>query len=162
MPMARRVTPKGAVAVLALACTAALAPVALATSTHQEYVAKVNPICKDAARDAKRIPSRVRPTGRPLVDFLRRTSAYANLLSKALKRIAAVEPAPGEATRVKAWLSSGRRTVRLIRRFVRLSSSGDFGAAKELIRKIVRSQRIGQKRAARLGLPACSRDSQPT
>jgi hypothetical protein len=141
---------------------AVAAPAALATSTHQEYVAQVNPICKDAARQAKRIPSRIQSTGRPLIDSLRRTEAYANLVSKTIRRIAAVEPAPGEHSQVKSWLDSDRRTVRLIRRFIRAARKGDFAKARGLIPKVVRSQEINRKRAAALGLPACSRGKQPS
>jgi NADPH-dependent ferric siderophore reductase len=158
--MQRRLTPGRTIAV-AVVSAAALAPVALATGTHQEYVAQVNPICKSAARQARKIPNQVKPTGRPLVDSLRRSSAYARLLSKTFRRIAAVDPAPGEAAQVKAWLAGSRRTVRLIRSFVRASSRGDFAKAAKLIGKTIRSQRIGQKRARRLGLTACAGSSRP-
>jgi hypothetical protein len=153
--MPARLTPKALLATgLILAVSV---PLALATATHDEYVAKVNPICKSAARQAKKIPSRVGNSGRPLIDALRRANAYAKLLNKTIHRIANVQPAPGEAAQVKAWLDSDRRTVRLIRRFLRAAKHGDFAKARALIPKIVRSQRTNRKRAANLGLPACSK-----
>lgn len=154
--MRSRVIPGLALAVAGVS-VAVLAPGALATSTHQEYVAQVNPICKNAARQAKKIPNRVKKSGNPFIDALRRTGLYAKLLGRTIRRIAAVEPAPGEEARVKSWLKSDRRTVRLIRRFLRSVKRGDLQRARALIPKIVRSQRKNRKKAAALGLPACSK-----
>ena len=133
------------------------ASAALATATHQEYVAQVNPICKDAARQAKRIQNRIPKTGNALTDYLRRTSAYANLLAKTIHRISNVQPAPGEAAQVKAWLKGDRHTVKLIRSFVAAAHRGDFPKGKTLIPKIVKSQRTNAKRAGALGLRACAK-----
>src|SRR3954452_475874 len=140
----RRVSPWWAMAAAVL-MVAALASTALATSTHAEYVSKVNPICKETSRQAKRIPSRIQSTGRPLIDALRRTEAYRKLLVKAIQRISAVEPAPGEAAQVKAWIKSDRHTVRLIRGFIRAASNGDFAKARALIPKFLKSQRVNRK-----------------
>ena len=154
--MRRCISLRWAVAIAALTA-AILASAALATSTHQEYVAQVNPICKQAARQAKKIQNRNPKTGNALTDYLRRTSAYANLLAKTIHRIANVQPAPGEAAQVNAWLKGDRHTVKLIRSFVAAAHRGDFPKAKSLIPKIVKSQGTNSKRASKLGLTACTK-----
>jgi uncharacterized membrane-anchored protein YjiN (DUF445 family) len=153
--MGRRAVPCLALAIAALS-TVALSPAALAVSTHQEYVAEVNPICKSAAREAKRIPSRIEKTGNPFIDALQKSALYGKLLSKTIRRIAKVEPAPGEEAAVKAWLDEGRRQARLIRGLLRAVKHGNAKRAKVLIKRIARSQERGRAQVAALGLTACA------
>jgi DNA-binding GntR family transcriptional regulator len=157
--MRSRVIPRLGVAAMVVALLPAGAE---ATSTHDEYVAQVNPICKSATRQAKKIPDRIRQTGNPFIGSLLRAKLYAKLLKRTIRRIARVEPAPGEADAVNAWLGANRRTVRLIHGLLRAVDRGDAPRARKLIRKIVRSQRQSRKRAAALGLPACAKGPRPS
>src|SRR4051812_9490000 len=96
-------TPRSAFLIAAI-FTALLAAPALATDTHAQYVAQVNPICKDAARQAKKIPGRITKTGNPFVDALQESRLFGKLLHRTIGRIAAVDPAPGEDAEVNSWL----------------------------------------------------------
>jgi hypothetical protein len=131
--------------------------VAQATDTHDEYIAQVNPICKSAARQAKKIPSQIRETGNPFIDGLKRSVLFGKLLGKTISRIAQIQPAPGEEQAVTAWLDEGRREVRLIRQVVAaVKHRKPARRVKVLIKKVGVSQRKGQARAAALGLTVCA------
>jgi hypothetical protein len=135
---------------------------AQATSSHEEYVAQVNPICKGAAQRAAEKLDRLKSTGDPFFDSLLRARLYGKLLSKAIRHVATVQPPPGEEEAVKAWLDEGRRTVRLIKKLFGSVRKGDARRFRVLSKRIVRAQRVAGARAEALGLPACARGEAPT
>jgi hypothetical protein len=138
-------------------CAVAAAATAQATSTHDEYVAQVNPICKSAAKVAKRKLDHVKSTGNPFFDYLLRARLYGKLLGKAIHHIATVPPVPGEEAQVKSWLDEGRRTVRLINRLLGLFGHHPSAhRVKSLLKQIGVSQRAASRQASALGLRACS------
>jgi hypothetical protein len=151
--------PKGAVAA-ALLAPLLTAPVAIAV-THDEYVAQVNPICKDAAEKAKRIPDRIKSTGDPTADSFLATEAYGKLLGRTARRIAAIEPPAEEAAQVKIWIDGLQRQTRLIKRFIRSIARDQRKKAKVLIKRIGKAERINRSNAAHLGLIACTTGGQP-
>jgi hypothetical protein len=154
--MRRGTALKGSTAVVVVAL-AVSATDALATSTHDEYVAQVNPICKSASAVAKRKLSRVKSTGNPFIDSLLRARLYGKLLAKTIHHIATVAPAPGEEAAVKSWLDQGRRTVRLINRLLHsFGSNPKPHRVRSLIKQIGISQRNAGAQARTLGLPACA------
>jgi hypothetical protein len=140
---------------------AVLAPAAQGTTTHAEYVAQVNPICKSAARQAKKIPSQIKPTGDRFADFLLRAQRFGKLLGKTTKRIAAVAPAPGEEAAVRSWIKGLRQQKRLIDRYLRAVGHGNAKEALAFGERTARAERRNRRRAANLGLPACSGGDQP-
>jgi hypothetical protein len=144
----------------ALVAALVSAPAALAF-THDEYVAQVNPICKDAAEKAKRIPDRIKSTGDPTADSFLATEAYGKLLGRTARRIAAVEPPPEDAAQVKIWIDGLHRQTRLIKRFIRSIARGQRKKAKVLIKRIGKAERINRSNAADLGLTACTTGGQP-
>jgi hypothetical protein len=150
----------GTVAPLVL-MLAVLAPATQAATTHAEYVAQVNPICKDATRQAKRIPSQIKPTGDRFTDFLLATQRFGKLLGKTTRRIAAVAPAPGEEAAVRRLIDGLRQQRRLIRRYLRAVGHGDAKQAIALAERTARIEQRNRRRAANLGLPACSSGDQP-
>jgi hypothetical protein len=138
-----------------LAIALLLPPAALGTDTHAEYVAQVNPICKSAERQAARNEKRIKPSGDPRTDFLRRVQAFGRLLGKTTKRIAAVDPAPGEEAAVRRWIAGLRQQKRLIDRYLRAGIRGDAMQAMALAERTARVEKRNRKQARRLGLTAC-------
>jgi hypothetical protein len=152
---------KASLAVVALAASVA-ATDALATSTHDEYVAQVNPICKSASAVAKRKLDKLNGTGDPFVDFLLRARLYSKLLDKTIHHIAMVPPAPGEEAAVKSWLDEGRKTVRLINKLLRsFGPHPSVRKVKSLLKRIGVAQRRSVNKATNLGLTACSAQKRP-
>jgi hypothetical protein len=135
---------------------------AMATATHDDYVAQVNPICKQASVVAKRKLNKVRRTGNGFVDYLLRARLYGKLLNKVIKHIATVPPAPGEETAVQFWLDQGRKTVQLINQL--LHSFGPHTSVhrvKALVKHIGVAQNRAATQAANLGLTACAAQRHP-
>jgi hypothetical protein len=151
--------PRAAVAAALLGALVS-APAALAV-THDEYVAQVNPICKNAAEQAKRIPDRIKSTGDPTADSFLETAAFGKLLGRTARRIAAVEPAPEDAVRVDVWIDGLLRQKRLIDRFIRSIARGKRKRAKVLIKRIGNAERMNRTNAANLGLLACTTGGHP-
>jgi hypothetical protein len=147
------------IAALAVA-TAAPASIASAATTHEEYVAQVNPICKDATRQAKKIPSQIKPTGDPFVDSLLVTQRFGKLLGRTTRRIAEVAPAPGEEAAVSSLVDGLRWQKRLIDRYLRAIGHGKPKRAKVLTKRIARVEQRNREMAAKLGLTACGGDQQ--
>jgi hypothetical protein len=145
-------------AVTVILSVAALAGTAKATDTHEEYVAQVSPICKSAARQAKKIPSRIDETGNAFLDGVQRAALWGKLLSKTIRRIASVDPPPGQEAAVKSWLDEGRRLARLIRKLVGAVKRHEAGRARVLIKRFGMSLSRGQRKATKLGLTACVRE----
>jgi hypothetical protein len=147
---------KTGLAIAALA-SAVFAASALATATQADYVAQVNPICKNAAPAVKRIPSRIKKTGNPFIDSLQESVLYGRLLAKTLDKIERVPPAPGEEAAVQSWLTDGHLEVRYIKGLFRAFIHGKPKRAKVMIKRIVKAQTRASAKAAALGLTACSR-----
>jgi hypothetical protein len=136
-------------------------PAALATATHDEWVAQINPICKDASGQLRRIQAKAKPTGNRYNDFLLATKRFGKLLGRTTKRIAAVQPAPGEEAVVASWIEGLRRQKRLIDRFLRAVGHGKARTANRITKRLVRVERRNRQQAANLGLVACTRRSDP-
>jgi len=152
---------RASLALVAIAAAVA-ATSAFATATHEEYVAQVNPICKDASAVAKRKLDKLKPSGNPFVDFLLRSRLYAKLLDKTISRIATVPPAPGEEAAVASWLDEGRTTVHLINKL--LHSFGPHPSVHKvrvLLKQIHIAQGRSVKKAKALGLTACAAQKRP-
>jgi hypothetical protein len=145
----------------AVAAVAILAPMAVAATTHDEYVAQVSPICKDAARQAKRIPKKIKSTGDPTADSLLATKAFGKLLAKTTRRIAAVQPDPMDADATRAWIKGLRLQKSQIDRFLSSIAHGNAKLAKTLIKRISATEQTNRKRAAQLGLTACTSGGHP-
>lgn len=139
-------------AVLAIAV---LASPASAVETHKQYVAAVNPICKDFSQAAKRIPKKVRATGDPVVDFIRRTSRYSRIFGNTIERISRVKPPASDRKAVKDWRGGLVRQKKLIDAFIVAAKRRDGARASELGKKVAKVERQNARKADRLGLPAC-------
>jgi hypothetical protein len=140
----------------------ALASVALAAATHEEYVAQVNPICKQAAHQAKKLREKTPSTGNRFTDFLLATQRFGKLLGRTTHRIAAVPPAPVDEVAVRRWIKGLRQQKRLIDRYLSAINHGNVRAARSAARKTPRVAGRNQKLAARLGLRACARGTRGT
>jgi hypothetical protein len=142
--------------VIATGATAVISvPTATAATSREEYIAQVNPICKDAARRANQIPSQIKPTGNRFTDFLLKAKRFGKLLGKTTRRIASVSPAPGDEVAVKSWIDGLQKQKRLIDRYLRAVSHGNVKSARALPKRIVRVQVRDRTKAANLGLTAC-------
>jgi hypothetical protein len=143
--------------VASIVAIALSAPMAFAATTHDEYVAQVSPICKDAAQAAKRIPKKIKSTGDPTADSLLATKAFGKLLAKTTRRIAAIQPDPADADAARAWIKGLRLQKSQIDTFLSAIAHGNAKLAKSMIRRISATERRNGKRAANLGLTACAR-----
>jgi hypothetical protein len=144
-------------AVLGVVLVVALASAAFAATTHDEYVSQVNSICKGAAPALKRIPKKIKKTGNPVIDRLQESVLFGKLLTKALNKIEAVPPAPGDEAAVATWIAEGRHEAHLIKNLLNAFIHGKAKRYKVLTKRILISQHRSSLEAAALGLTACSR-----
>lgn len=142
---------------ISLAVLAVVAPSAAAVATHEEYVSTVNPICKDAARAADRIPKKIRPSGDPGFDAYRAGLLFSKILGRTTRRIAAVDPPPEDQQAVDTWIDGLRRQKRLIDASLRAAKKGQIGKARALGGRVTKIEKRNARRAAALDLPACAR-----
>jgi hypothetical protein len=135
---------------------ALLASTATGATTHAQYVAEVNPICKKAGKAINRIPNKIEPSGDPAFDAYRAGLLFSKVLGKTTRRIAAVEPPPEDVAAVQTWLSGLRRQKRLIDRSLRAAKNGQLNKAAAIAGKVSKIEGRNQRNARDLGLSACA------
>lgn len=140
---------------VASAAVAVFASPAMGVETHKEYVAEVNPVCKHFSAAVKRIPKRVRPTGDPVVDFIRETAVFSKIFGKTIVRIRAVKPPASDRKAVKRWTGGLVRQNKLIRAFIVAAKRRDGVRATARGKKVAKVERRNARKARRIGLPAC-------
>lgn len=142
--------------IAAIAAFALLAAPAWGQATHAEYVAEVNPICKDGRKDAKRTQRKVRPKGDPVVDFIRESVAFQRVFKRTVKRIARVDRPPETADDIRRWVKGLRQQKRLIDRFIRAAKRRQAVRSVRLGKRVAKVEQRNGKRAKRLDLGRCA------
>jgi hypothetical protein len=137
---------------------AVAAPPTLGQTTKAEYVDEANAVCKSSARKGRRTLAKIRPTGDPATDTVRRFSVFGKLLGTVARKLDAIELPTTDESQIEKWISSIRRHKRLIERSVRAYRHGQVSKAQSIA---ARSQRVGASTRAKarvLGIKNCAAD----
>jgi hypothetical protein len=132
---------------------------AFATTTREEYAGQVNQICKQGGRQAKKSIAKLRPTGNPALDQYREGVRFNKVFGRTVRRIAAVDPAPGDEVTVARLVDGLRRQKRLTDKILRAFKRQKLGRVGVLSRKLQRVRRVGEQDARALGLTGCLKAS---
>jgi hypothetical protein len=159
-----------------LACAAAPAP-AGAAATRAEYLAQIEPVCREANEEAKRI---ARQTNRALKKRLRKASQQAKngksgkeigdiftliiikqaapenrLFERTTALIRSVPPAPGDEAVVTAWLAGRDTSSGLVREAIRAGKAGKPNRMFSFLDDSTVALRRGQQPVQAFGLQHC-------
>lgn len=140
---------------------AILATSAVAALTHDEWVAKVNPICKAERRQVIKLQNETQ-TGSPLDRAVTSAKRFSKVRAKTIRRVREFKPPPEDAALAKKWRHGLVLQKRAIDDFANAVGDRDTGEAQASIRKFFRVGAKNREKAAKLGLPACAKPANPS
>lgn len=130
---------------------------AIAATTHQEYVDEVNPICKDANGDVKRIPKKIKPSDDPGAEAYREARLFSKIIGRTARKIERVDPIPEDKAAVDDYTDTLRELKRVIDRSLRAGKNGKLGKSQALAKRVAKLLERSARQAAALGLSACAK-----